>query len=93
MRVHVNGRLPLIKQSVIEYPNGDEVSATFVYERIEKHCSVCNRLDHEVRDCLEAKHQKKVLAAAQEEGSKTQRALTNFPPRLKPGLSNEQSHR
>lgn len=31
MRVHVNGRLPLIKNSVIEYSNGDEVTATLVY--------------------------------------------------------------
>lgn len=35
MRVHVNGRLPLIKISVIEYPNGDEVIATLVYEKLE----------------------------------------------------------
>lgn len=59
MRVHINGRLPLIKQSVIEYKGGDEVTAHFVYERLEKHCSMCQRLDHELRDCLEAKARKK----------------------------------
>ncbi|KAL0715809.1 hypothetical protein Bca4012_065131 [Brassica carinata] len=59
MRVHINGRLPLIKQSVIEYSEGDEVVASFVYERLEKHCSMWNRLDHELRDCLEAKARKK----------------------------------
>lgn len=59
MRVHVNGRLPLIKSSVIEYPNGDEVTASLVYEKLEKHCSHCCRLDHELRDCLASKHQKK----------------------------------
>lgn len=74
MRVHINGRLPLIKQSVIEYGNGDEVMATLVYERLERHCSVCHRLDHEVRDCLEAKHQKKALLAAQNEILKKQGA-------------------
>lgn len=57
MRVHVNGLLPLIKSSIIEYPNGDEVTATFVYERLEKHCAKCFRLDHEVKDCLVAKHE------------------------------------
>lgn len=31
MRVQVNGLLPLIKSSVIEYSNGDEVTATFLY--------------------------------------------------------------
>lgn len=59
MRVHVNGRLPLIKSSVIEYPNGDEVTASLVYEKLEKHCSHCYRLDHELKDCLASKHQKK----------------------------------
>ena len=39
MRVHVNGRLPLIKSSVIEYPNGDEVRVSLVYDKLEKHCS------------------------------------------------------
>lgn len=74
MRVHVNGRLPLIKSSVLEFDNGDEISATLVYERLEKHCSQCGRLDHELRDCLEAKAQKKALLATQEnsQGGKTQ---------------------
>lgn len=76
MKVHVNGRLPLIKKSVIEYSNGDEVAASFVYERLEKHCSFCLKLDHEARDCLEAKHQKKALLAAQEI---TQRNQDNAP--------------
>ena len=57
MRVQVNGLLPLIKSSVIEYSNGDEVTATFLYEKLERHCSKCFRLDHEIRDCLIAKHQ------------------------------------
>lgn len=57
MRVQINGLLPLIKSSIIEYPNGDEVTATLIYERLEKHCTTCGRLDHEVRDCLVAKHQ------------------------------------
>ncbi|KAL0791413.1 hypothetical protein Bca101_007659 [Brassica carinata] len=54
MRVQVNGLLPY---SVIEYSNGDEVTATFLDEKLEKHCSKCFRLDHEIRDCLIAKHQ------------------------------------
>ncbi|CAN6888698.1 unnamed protein product [Brassica oleracea] len=61
MRVQVNGLLPLVKSSAIEYPNGDEVTSFFVYERIEKHCSKCFILDHEVKDCLVAKHQAREL--------------------------------
>lgn len=59
MRVQVNGRLPLIKKTTLEYSNGDEVLATLVYEWLEKHCSECLKIDHEFRDCLEAKAQKK----------------------------------
>lgn len=59
MRVHVNGRLPLITSSILEYPNGDEVEAKLVYEKIEKHCSCCFRLDHDLRDCLRAKAEKR----------------------------------
>lgn len=63
MRVQVNGLLPLIKSSVIEYSNGDEVTATFVYDKLERHCSKCFRLDHELRDCLIAKHQEREAKA------------------------------
>lgn len=61
MRVHINGLLPLIKSTVIEYSNGGEVTATLTYERLEKHCSKCLRLDHDINDCLVAKHEKKSL--------------------------------
>lgn len=74
MKVHINGRLPLIKRSVIEYKGGNEVTAHFVYEKLERHCSVCNRLDHEVRDCLEAKARKR-------EALKEKEAAEAPPPR------------
>lgn len=66
MRVHINGRLPLITSSVIEYSSGEEVEVKLVYERLEKHCSLCLRLDHELRDCLEAKSQKKAQLVLEE---------------------------
>ncbi|CAN7131789.1 unnamed protein product, partial [Brassica rapa subsp. narinosa] len=68
MRVHVNGRLPLIKSSVLEFDNGDELTATLVYERLEKHCSQCDCLDNELKDCLEAKTLKKAMLTSQENG-------------------------
>lgn len=70
MRVHVNGRLPLIKSSVLEYSSGDEVTVTLVYEKLEKHCLMCSRLDHDVKDCLEAKAQKRAQA---EQASRAER--------------------
>ncbi|KAH0914531.1 hypothetical protein HID58_028977, partial [Brassica napus] len=66
--VHVNGRLPLIKSSVLEFDNGDELTATLVYERLEKYCSQCDCLDNELKDCLEAKTLKKAMLASQENG-------------------------
>lgn len=55
MRVHVDGLLPLIKKSIVEYPNGDEVATTLVYERLDKQCTKCLRLDHELKECLVAR--------------------------------------
>ncbi|CAF2297288.1 unnamed protein product [Brassica napus] len=66
MRVHVNGLLPLITTSVVEFPNGDEVNTTLVYERLDKHCTKCLRLDHELKECLVARAEAKELKAAQE---------------------------
>ncbi|XP_048631614.1 uncharacterized protein At4g02000-like [Brassica napus] len=85
MRVHVNGMLPLIKTSIIEYPNGDEVTATLVYENLEKHCLHCGRLDHEIRDCLEAKHQNKERLPAQKD---SQKVLLQLPTRKELNMRN-----
>ncbi|RID42448.1 hypothetical protein BRARA_J02331 [Brassica rapa] len=70
MRVQVNGRLPLMKNYIIEYSNGEEVTASLIYERLEKHCSKCFRLDHDINDCLEAKAQLRALKEKQEPSSK-----------------------
>ena len=71
MRVHIDGMLPLIKESVVEYPNGDEVTTSLVYERLDKHCTKCYRLDYELKECLVARAEARALKAYQEdEGSK-----------------------
>ena len=78
MRVHVNGRLPLIKTTIVEFSSAGEVFATLQYEKLERHCLKCGRLDHEIRDCLEAKHEKKAQLVAQQEVSIRSRAsVTN----------------
>lgn len=69
MRVHVNGLLPLITHSMVEFPNGDEVATTLVYERLDKHCTKCLRLDHELKECLVARAEVKALKARQENSS------------------------
>lgn len=73
MRVHVNGLLSLITTSVVEYsngdavveyPNGDEAITRLVYERLDKHCTKCLRLDHELKECLVARAEAKALKAS-----------------------------
>ncbi|KAF3606715.1 hypothetical protein DY000_02046425 [Brassica cretica] len=46
-------------EKVVEFPSGDEVTATLVYEQLAKLCSYYYRLDHEARDCLKTKAEKK----------------------------------
>ncbi|RID56764.1 hypothetical protein BRARA_F00189, partial [Brassica rapa] len=66
MKVHIDGLLPLITTSVVEFPNGDEVTTTLMYERLDKHCTKCLRLDHELKECLVARAEAKALRASQE---------------------------
>ncbi|XP_024006598.1 uncharacterized protein LOC112083099 [Eutrema salsugineum] len=51
MRVQVNGLQPLIMKSHIEFPDGSEIIATLVYEKLGRFCKICNRLDHEKESC------------------------------------------
>ncbi|CAN6867512.1 unnamed protein product, partial [Brassica oleracea] len=68
MRVHIDGLLPLITNSILEFSNGDEVKTNLVYERLDKHCTKCLRLDHDLKECLVARAEAKALKAVQEEG-------------------------
>ncbi|KFK36286.1 hypothetical protein AALP_AA4G102900 [Arabis alpina] len=54
MRVKINGLEPLITSSTLEFKNGDEVEAVLMYEKLEKHCSLCFMLNHEVKDFPDA---------------------------------------
>lgn len=51
MRVRINGLLPLVKTSIVEFRNGDEIEAELIYERLKRHCKLCFCLDHEDKDC------------------------------------------
>lgn len=78
MRVHVNGLLPLITKSVVEFPNGDEVATTLVYERLDKHCTKCLRLDHELKECLVARAEAKEAKAKLDEANQPAESLRGF---------------
>lgn len=51
LRTHINGLLPLIKEYTLELARGEEITATLVYEKLEKHCENCLLLSHEKEDC------------------------------------------
>lgn len=67
LRAEINGLLPLITQSTLEFDNGDEVTATLVYEKLEKHCKLCLMLDHEKENCPQNPIKQKVDQNLKEE--------------------------
>ncbi|KAH0908607.1 hypothetical protein HID58_031928 [Brassica napus] len=69
MRVHVDGLLPLLTTSVVDFPNGDSVTTTLVYERLDKHCTKCKKLDHDVKECLVARAEAKAKEASRDGNS------------------------
>lgn len=74
---YYQGLLPLLKNYMLELAKGVEISATLVYEKLEKHCKRCLRLDHEEEDCPELRKERE---------ERTQEAKQNFsPPRAEIG--------
>ncbi|KAJ4901933.1 zf-CCHC_4 domain-containing protein [Raphanus sativus] len=53
MRVYVNGLLPLIRKTTLEFDDGRELEVTLVYEKIQNHCTTCFSLCHDKDDCPE----------------------------------------
>ncbi|CAA7018069.1 unnamed protein product [Microthlaspi erraticum] len=51
MKVHIDGLQPLITSSMVEFETGEEVEATLIYEKLEKHCIKCMSLLHDAKDC------------------------------------------
>lgn len=51
IQVLVDGLKPLIKKAIVEFDSGEESLISLEYERLEYHCSICNRLSHLKQDC------------------------------------------
>lgn len=51
VRVSVDGLKPLIKEAIVEFDSGEEISVTLEYERLESHCSCCFSLLHPRKYC------------------------------------------
>ena len=73
-RVHINGLQPLVFKTTLDFKNGDEVTVVLVYEKLEKFCTTCKKLDHEYNDCpqnpgqnpQETEHQNDLKTKAEE---------------------------
>ncbi|CAN7084752.1 unnamed protein product [Brassica oleracea var. botrytis] len=52
-----------MKTYTLEFSDGDEVVATLLYEKLEKHCTLCQMLDHEESTCPQKPSQSPLLAA------------------------------
>ncbi|KAF2607728.1 hypothetical protein F2Q68_00044547 [Brassica cretica] len=60
MRVEINGLLPLLKTYALEFAKGGgEITTTMVYEKLDKHCLHCSKLDHEREGCPELTEQRR----------------------------------
>ncbi|KAL0799063.1 hypothetical protein Bca101_054238 [Brassica carinata] len=46
IRIALDGLQPIIKDTILEFPSGEETTLTLDYENLGNHCSICNRLTH-----------------------------------------------
>lgn len=51
VRVLIDGLKPLVKEAIVDFDSGEEISITLEYENLEMHCSVCFSLLHQRNHC------------------------------------------
>lgn len=51
IKVLLAGLRPLLKETIVEFPEGGEVLVTLDYKNLKNHCLHCLRLTHEKKDC------------------------------------------
>lgn len=51
LRILINGLQPLIKETVVEFPDGKEALVFLEYKQLKTHCQHCLRLSHETKLC------------------------------------------
>lgn len=51
LRVMIDGLQPLIKETIVDFPDGSEALVTLEYKRLKNHCKNCNRLSHAEKNC------------------------------------------
>lgn len=51
IRVLVDGLQPLTKETIVEFPDGNEAVVYLEYKNLKNHCQHCLRLTHERKNC------------------------------------------
>ncbi|CAL9236281.1 unnamed protein product, partial [Arabidopsis halleri] len=51
IRVLIDGLKPLIKDTMVDFPDGSEALVFLEYKNLKNHCSYCQRLSHEKQQC------------------------------------------
>lgn len=51
IRVLIDGLKPLIKDTMVDFPDGSEALVLLEYKNLKNHCSYCQRLSHEKQHC------------------------------------------
>lgn len=51
LRVLLDGLQPLLKECVVDFPDGSEALISLEYKSLKSHCLHCQRLTHETKSC------------------------------------------
>ncbi|CAA7040351.1 unnamed protein product [Microthlaspi erraticum] len=51
IKVEIDGLKPLTKEATVDFEDGSEAQVTLDYHKLDKHCSHCFKLTHEVEQC------------------------------------------
>ncbi|CAD5318242.1 unnamed protein product [Arabidopsis thaliana] len=51
IKVLLDGLQPLIKETIVDFPNGGEAVVYLDYKNLKNHCLHCQRLSHEKKNC------------------------------------------
>lgn len=80
LKVMIDGLQPLVKDTIVEFPDGSEAIVILDYKNLKKHCSYCFRLSHEEKDCpgLIKETRKSTVSSHPAERSKTRETSRNY---------------
>lgn len=51
IKIMIDGLQPIVKETMVDFPDGSEALVTLEYKNLKNHCQYCNRLSHEQKDC------------------------------------------